>query len=69
MKQQCSLKDFLITKQLTKHPNDYPNSKAQPHVNVARRLKESGESDNNLIGHFIHFVICKEENVLEIKIK
>ena len=57
------MKEFLLTKQLTKHPNDYPGGKGLPHVAVAKRLREHGESDSNLVGHFIHFLICKGENV------
>jgi DNA polymerase alpha subunit A len=66
LKGNCSLKEFLLTKQLTKHPNDYPGGKSLPHVAVAKRLKENGESDANLIGHFIHYLICKGDNVREI---
>lgn len=63
LKGNCSLKEFLLTKQLTKHPKDYPEGKKLPHVAVALRLREKGESDSNLIGHFIHYLICKGENV------
>ena len=35
------LNKFIITKQLTKRPEDYPDGHSQPHVQVAlRRAKE-----------------------------
>ena len=36
------LNKYIITKQLTKRPEDYPDAKNQPHVQVALRRKASG---------------------------
>jgi hypothetical protein len=36
------LDKFVITKQLTKRPEEYPDAKSQPHVQVALRRRESG---------------------------
>ena len=36
---------FIITKQLTKRPEDYPDAKGQPHVMVAARRKAAGKRD------------------------
>lgn len=59
MKQnKVSLKDFIITKQLTKAISEYKDIKSMPHVAVAQRLNQ----DRNMTGQFIHFVICKVEN-------
>ena len=33
---------YIITKQLTKRPEDYPDAKNQPHVQVALRRKAAG---------------------------
>jgi DNA polymerase elongation subunit (family B) len=33
---QLPLGSFIITKQLTKRPEDYPDARAQPHVQVSR---------------------------------
>ena len=52
-----SLKEFIITKQLTKAITEYKDIKQLPHVAVAARLQQN----KNMTGNFIHFVICAEE--------
>ncbi len=42
------LNKYVITKQLTKRPEDYPDAKAQPHVQVALRRREAGKRDGVL---------------------
>lgn len=42
------LNKFVITKQLTKRPDDYPDAKSQPHVQVALRRKGAGKRDGVL---------------------
>jgi DNA polymerase family B len=37
------LNKYVITKQLTKRPDDYPDAKNQPHVQVALRRRASGK--------------------------
>lgn len=39
------LNKFIITKQLTKQPSDYPDAKNQPHVQVALRRLAAGKRD------------------------
>ena len=54
---------YLITKQLSKHPNQYPDQKTQPHVQVALRLIKSGVPESNLINHIIPYLILKNDKV------
>ena len=54
-----TLKDFIITKQLSRAPHEYGDSKSLPHVLVAKRMIEKGANVENIIGHFIYFVICE----------
>ena len=42
---QVPLNKFVITKQLTKRPEDYPDAKNQPHVQVALRRRAAGKRD------------------------
>ena len=39
---QMPMAKYVITKQLTKRPEDYPDAKNQPHVQVALRRKAAG---------------------------
>lgn len=43
--QAVPLNKFIITKQLTKQPSDYPDAKNQPHVQVALRRLAAGKRD------------------------
>ena len=36
---------YIITKQLTKRPEDYPDAKSQAHVQVALRRRAAGKRD------------------------
>ena len=49
---------LTITKQLTKAPEDYPDKKSQPHVQVALRINEKG---GKLVraGDTVPYVICE----------
>lgn len=47
---------FVINKGLTKNPEDYPDKKSQPHVQVALRMKALGKSVRAL--DTIPYVIC-----------
>lgn len=53
------LSQFIITKQLTRRPEDYSDSKALPHVQVALRQKKKGKSDAELVNSFVPYVVCK----------
>lgn len=55
---EFSLSQFLITKMLTKHPNQYPDGDKLPHVTVAKRLIMSGVQEQQLVGHVIYYGIC-----------
>lgn len=39
------LNKYVITKQLTKRPEDYPDAKNQPHVQVALRRRAAGKQN------------------------
>ena len=39
---------FVITKQLTRRPEEYPDAKSQPHVQVALRRKAQNRRDGTL---------------------
>ena len=46
---------------MTRPPQDYTETKAQPHVAIALRMKQAGKSDAELVNNFIQYVICKNE--------
>ncbi|KAI7870185.1 DNA polymerase family B-domain-containing protein [Spinellus fusiger] len=54
---------FIINKQLTKNPEDYADAKSQPHVQVAIRMKQSGQSVRT--GETVPYVICKLDSLPE----
>lgn len=61
MKQKrIMLNEFIITKQVTKALADYNDIKGQPHVAVAKRLRDQGKSEAQLVNNFIPYVICNE---------
>ncbi|KAL1561351.1 DNA-directed DNA polymerase [Salvia divinorum] len=57
---QIPLEKYEISKRLTKEPEEYPDSKSQPHVEVALRLKRNGVSGCSA-GDTVHYVICCEQ--------
>ncbi|EPQ31291.1 uncharacterized protein PFL1_01476 [Pseudozyma flocculosa PF-1] len=57
---QIALDDFIIYKRLGKNPEDYPDSKSQPHVQVALRLKARGGSAR--MGDVIPYIFCLGED-------
>ncbi|KAI3432425.1 hypothetical protein D9Q98_003979 [Chlorella vulgaris] len=52
------LNKFIITKQLTKRPDDYPDAKNQPHVQVALRRRAAGKQNGVMAGETVPYVIC-----------
>ncbi|KAL6785075.1 POLA1 [Auxenochlorella protothecoides x Auxenochlorella symbiontica] len=58
--QAVPLNKFIITKQLTKQPSDYPDAKNQPHVQVALRRLAAGKRDGVAQGETVPYVICDE---------
>ena len=57
---KITLNEFIITKQVTKALNDYNDIKSQPHVAVAKRMRDQGKSENQLVHNFIPYVICSQ---------
>lgn len=63
-----SLSHFILKKQLNKKPDDYPKNTNLPHVKVANDMKRLfGKNDEQLVNHFIPFVIVKEGDTLSSK--
>jgi DNA polymerase alpha subunit A len=57
-KGKLPLSSLVITKQLSKNPNDYPNDKRLSHVLVALRLNESGGRKWKA-GDTVPYIICE----------
>ncbi|KAG9309455.1 hypothetical protein JVU11DRAFT_10424 [Chiua virens] len=53
---KIQVEDFIIFKRLGKNPEDYPDAKSQPHVQVALRLKAKG--GNARVGDVIPYIFC-----------
>ncbi|XP_062521858.1 DNA polymerase alpha catalytic subunit-like isoform X2 [Corticium candelabrum] len=53
---QVPLEKFVITKSLTKNPDDYPDKNSLPHVQVAVRLKSKGRHFRS--GDTVPYIIC-----------
>ncbi|KAL4066177.1 hypothetical protein J3A83DRAFT_4433487 [Scleroderma citrinum] len=53
---KIKLEEFIIFKRLGKNPEDYPDAKSQPHVQVALRMKAKGGSAK--AGDVIPYVFC-----------
>ena len=54
--EKLPLEKFIITKGLSKHPNDYPDAKSLPHVIVAKSMLQANKPVST--GDFIPYVIC-----------
>lgn len=57
---EIPLDDFIIYKRLGKNPEDYPDVKSQPHVQVALRMKQRGGSAR--MGDVIPYIFCLGED-------
>ncbi|KAI6139794.1 hypothetical protein BKA82DRAFT_955077 [Pisolithus tinctorius] len=53
---KVNVEEFIIHKRLGKNPEDYPDAKSQPHVQVALRMKAKGGSARS--GDVIPYVFC-----------
>ncbi|EIN03911.1 DNA polymerase alpha catalytic subunit [Punctularia strigosozonata HHB-11173 SS5] len=53
---KIKLDDFIVFKRLGKNPEDYPDAKSQPHVQVALRMKTRGGTARS--GDVIPYVFC-----------
>ncbi|KAL6840254.1 hypothetical protein ACP4OV_030064 [Aristida adscensionis] len=58
---QIELGKYVITKSLTKAPEDYPDAKNQPHVQVAMRLRQNGYSGCSA-GDTVPYIICSQQD-------
>ncbi|GLJ35374.1 hypothetical protein SUGI_0711430 [Cryptomeria japonica] len=58
---EVELDKYVITKTLTKPPEDYTDSKNQPHVLVALRMKQSGHRIGCSVGDTVPYIICREQ--------
>jgi len=56
---ELGIEQYIITKALTKAPQDYPDAKNQPHVLVAKSMIEQGQSVAP--GAVIEYVICVDQ--------
>jgi DNA polymerase alpha subunit A len=54
---EMTLEQFVITKAITKMPDEYPDAKNQPHVLVAKRRMAAGERIRP--GNEIPYIVCK----------
>ena len=54
---QFPLEKFIITKSLTKLPNQYSDAKSHPHVTVALKMLEEGRTVG--VGDIIPYIICE----------
>lgn len=53
-----TMDQFVITKQLTKRPEDYPDAANQAHVQVALRLKAQGKHEGTQQGETVPYVVA-----------
>ena len=53
---QISVDKFVITKSLTKNPDDYPDKNSLPHVQVALRLRSKGKHFRS--GDTVPYIVC-----------
>ncbi|KAH0840804.1 hypothetical protein HID58_092303 [Brassica napus] len=58
---QVSLEKYVITKALTKPPEAYPDSKSQPHVQVALRMRQRGVKEGFNAKDTVPYIICYEQ--------
>lgn len=62
---ELPLEKFVITKGLSKHPDQYPDGKSQPHVQVAKMMLKENRPVNT--GDHIPYVITKIEESSDTK--
>ena len=53
---KVKVEEFIITKSMTKKPEDYPDAQSQPHVQVALAMRREGKYV--MVGEMIQYVIC-----------
>ncbi|KAI0321598.1 hypothetical protein OF83DRAFT_251189 [Amylostereum chailletii] len=57
---KVKLDEFIIFKRLGKAPEDYPDAKSQPHVQVALKMKARGSSTR--AGDVIPYIFCEGDS-------
>jgi DNA polymerase alpha subunit A len=62
---EVDLEQYIILKRLGKNPQDYPDAKSQPHVQVALRKQAKGQSVK--AGDVIPYVFCLGEDGITAK--
>ncbi|CAN6456178.1 unnamed protein product [Victoria cruziana] len=62
---EIELDKYVIMKTLTKSPEEYPDAKNQPHVQVALRMKQNGISSGCSAGDTVPYVICCQQGMSE----
>ncbi|XP_031475754.1 DNA polymerase alpha catalytic subunit [Nymphaea colorata] len=62
---EIELDKYVIMKTLTKLPEEYPDAKNQPHVQVALRMKQNGISSGCSAGDTVPYVICCQQGLSE----
>ncbi|CDY12803.1 BnaC07g16300D [Brassica napus] len=58
---KVALEKYVITKALTKSPEAYPDSKSQPHVQVALRMRQRGYKEGFNAKDTVPYIICYEQ--------
>ncbi|KAG5415966.1 hypothetical protein IGI04_003533, partial [Brassica rapa subsp. trilocularis] len=58
---QVALEKYVITKALTKSIEAYPDSKSQPHVQVALRMRQRGYEEGFNAEDTVPYIICFEQ--------
>jgi len=57
---ELTMDKFVITKGLSKHPNDYPDAKSMPHVQVAKAMLKNNKPVN--MGDHIPYIVTAQVN-------
>ncbi len=57
---ELPIEEFVISKALTKNPEDYPDKKGLSHVSVALRYNESNRGKKLRSGDTVPYVICED---------
>lgn len=57
---EVDVEEYIILKRLGKNPQDYPDAKSQPHVQVALRMQAKGQSVK--AGDVIPYIFCLGED-------
>lgn len=62
MNANLEYKNYLLAKQLNKHPSQYKNGAENlPHIRVAKKLIENGEKAEKLVNHAIYYLIIETD--------